>query len=39
MQQREGDDDALVSLKAKHSAIYMLDNWHSLNPAFAKREV
>jgi hypothetical protein len=38
MQRRESGDDAVVSLKAKDNAIYMLDNWHSLNPAFAKRE-
>jgi hypothetical protein len=38
MQRRESGDDAVVSLKAKDNAIYMPGNWHSLNPAFAKRE-
>jgi hypothetical protein len=39
MQRRESSDHAVVSLKAKDSAIYMPDNWHLLKAAFAKREV
>jgi hypothetical protein len=38
MQRRQSGHHAVVSLKAKDSAIYIHDNWHLLNPAFAKRE-
>jgi hypothetical protein len=38
MQRAESGNVAVASLNAKDNAIYTADNWHYLNPTFAKYE-